>query len=90
MQQIGNYVQVLKIGKGGITLSGGEPIVQKPFTLRIFRRCKELDFIPAWTHRAGSASLHRPELMDIDSTCSTSSQAIRDLRRSRTNPSSRR
>ena len=28
MQQIGKYVQVLKISKGGITLSGGEPMVQ--------------------------------------------------------------
>ncbi len=42
MQQIGKYAQVLKISKGGITLSGGEPMVQRPFVTRIFRRCKEL------------------------------------------------
>ncbi len=28
--------------KGGITLSGGEPMVQRPFMTQIFRRCKEL------------------------------------------------
>jgi pyruvate formate lyase activating enzyme len=42
MQEIGKYVKVLKISKGGITLSGGEPMVQRPFLMRIFRRCKEL------------------------------------------------
>ena len=42
MQQIGKYAQVLKISKGGITLSGGEPMVQRPFVTQIFRRCKEL------------------------------------------------
>ena len=29
MQEIGKYAQVLKISKGGITLSGGEPMVQR-------------------------------------------------------------
>ena len=42
MQVIGKYAQVLKISKGGITLSGGEPMVQREFATRIFRRCKEL------------------------------------------------
>ena len=42
MEEIGKYAQVLKISKGGITLSGGEPMVQREFTLGIFKRCKEL------------------------------------------------
>jgi pyruvate formate lyase activating enzyme len=42
MKEIAKYAQVLKISRGGITLSGGEPMVQKPFTMQIFRRCKEL------------------------------------------------
>jgi len=42
MRQIGNYVQVLKISNGGITLSGGEPQLQREFVTRIFRRCKQL------------------------------------------------
>ena len=36
MKQIAKYAKVLKISKGGVTLSGGEPMVQKPFTTRIF------------------------------------------------------
>lgn len=42
MQQIAKYAQVLKISRGGITLSGGEPMVQKAFAMQIFRRCKQL------------------------------------------------
>jgi pyruvate formate lyase activating enzyme len=42
MRQISKYAQVLKISKGGITLSGGEPMVQHEFLMHIFRRCKQL------------------------------------------------
>lgn len=42
MEVIGKYAQVLKISRGGLTLSGGEPMVQRPFVTRIFRRCKEM------------------------------------------------
>ena len=42
MKTIGKYAQVLKISKGGVTISGGEPMLQHPFVTRIFRRCKAL------------------------------------------------
>ena len=42
MREIGKYVQVLKISKGGLTLSGGEPMLQRPFAMAIFQRCKRL------------------------------------------------
>jgi len=42
MATIGKFAKVLKLAKGGITLSGGEPMVQKPFMAQVFRRCKEL------------------------------------------------
>jgi len=42
MREIGKYVQVLKISRGGLTLSGGEPMVQRQFAMQIFRRCKAL------------------------------------------------
>jgi pyruvate formate lyase activating enzyme len=67
MKQIGKYAQVLKISKGGITLSGGEPMVQKPFALRIFRRCKELGLHTCMdtSGRLGDRFTDA-ELMDID------------------------
>jgi len=42
MRQIGKYSNVLKVSGGGITLSGGEPQVQRAFVAQIFRRCKAL------------------------------------------------
>ena len=42
MREIGKFATVLKISKGGVTLSGGEPIVQRAFAMQIFRRCKML------------------------------------------------
>jgi pyruvate formate lyase activating enzyme len=67
MQQIGKYAQVLKISKGGVTLSGGEPMVQRPFITRIFRRCKELGLHTCvdTSGRLGDRMTDQ-ELMDID------------------------
>jgi len=67
MQQIGKYAQVLKISKGGITLSGGEPQLQRAFVTRIFRRCKELGLHTCidTSGRLGAAFTDS-ELMDID------------------------
>ena len=42
MRQIGKYANVLKVSGGGITLSGGDPQVQRAFAMQIFRRCKAL------------------------------------------------
>jgi pyruvate formate lyase activating enzyme len=42
MRQISNYAEVLKVSRGGITLSGGEPMLQRAFVTQIFRRCKQL------------------------------------------------
>ncbi len=42
MVEIGKYTRYLKVGRGGLTISGGEPVVQKNFVARIFRRCREL------------------------------------------------
>lgn len=42
MKEIGKYAQVLTMSHGGITLSGGEPMVQREFMMQIFRRSKQL------------------------------------------------
>jgi pyruvate formate lyase activating enzyme len=67
MQVIGRHAQVLKISKGGITLSGGEPIVQLEFATRIFRRSKELGLHTCCdtSGRLGDR-LSDEQLMDID------------------------
>ena len=67
MQVIGKYAQVLKISKGGITLSGGEPQLQRAFVTRVFRRCKQLGLHTCidTSGRLGSKFTDE-ELMDID------------------------
>ena len=67
MKTIGKYAKVLKISKGGITLSGGEPMVQRPFITRIFRHCKELG-LHTCLDTAGRLGdrMTDADLMDID------------------------
>jgi pyruvate formate lyase activating enzyme len=67
MREIGKYSQVLKISQGGITLSGGEPQLQRPFTMAIFRRCKRLGMHTCLdtSGRLGDRFTDE-ELMDID------------------------
>jgi pyruvate formate lyase activating enzyme len=67
MQVVSKYAQVLKISKGGITVSGGEPLVQLEFTTRIFRRCKELGLHTCLdtSGRLGDR-LTDEQLMDVD------------------------
>ncbi len=67
MQTIAKYAPALKMSKGGITLSGGEPQVQKAFVAQIFRRCKELGLHTCieTSGRFGERFTDE-ELMDID------------------------
>jgi pyruvate formate lyase activating enzyme len=67
MQEIGKYVNVLKMCRGGLTLSGGEPMVQRAFMTRIFRRCKQLGLHTCLdtSGRLGDR-LTDAELQDID------------------------
>jgi pyruvate formate lyase activating enzyme len=67
MEVIGKYVKVLKISGGGVTLSGGEPMVQRPFMRQIFRRCKQagLHTCLDTAGRLGSRMTDE-ELQDID------------------------
>jgi len=67
MREIGKYAHALKVAKGGVTISGGEPMLQRPFVTRIFRRCKELGLHTCMdtSGRLGDKMTDQ-ELMDID------------------------
>jgi pyruvate formate lyase activating enzyme len=67
MREISKYAQVLRISKGGLTLSGGEPMLQRPFTMAIFRRCKQLGMHTCLdtSGRLGDRFTDE-ELMDVD------------------------
>lgn len=42
MKRIRQFAPALKMSGGGVTLSGGEPMLQHAFVKRIFKHCKEL------------------------------------------------
>jgi pyruvate formate lyase activating enzyme len=42
MAEIGKYRPFLTTARGGVTLTGGEALLQPAFTAAVFRRCKEL------------------------------------------------
>jgi pyruvate formate lyase activating enzyme len=42
MDRIGRYTGVLKAMGGGVTISGGEPLLQSQFVAKVLRRCKKL------------------------------------------------
>jgi pyruvate formate lyase activating enzyme len=69
MKQIGNYAHMLKVSNGGVTLSGGEPMVQHGFVTRVFRRCKQLNLHTCLdtSGRLGDRFTD-DELMDVDLT----------------------
>jgi pyruvate formate lyase activating enzyme len=67
MRQIAKYAKVLTISRGGVTISGGEPVVQHAFMMQIFRRCKQLGLHTCLdtSGRLGHRLTDR-DLMDID------------------------
>lgn len=42
MEEIGKYRSFITAAGGGVTLTGGEPLLQPAFTAEIFHRCKQL------------------------------------------------
>jgi pyruvate formate lyase activating enzyme len=42
IEEVRKYAHALKVMHGGLTLSGGEPLVQNRFAVRLFRAAKEL------------------------------------------------
>ena len=67
MHRIGSFAQVLRVCNGGITISGGEPVLQRAFITQIFRRCKQMGLHTCLDTcgRLGDR-LTDEELMDID------------------------
>ncbi|TVQ27602.1 MAG: pyruvate formate lyase-activating protein [Wenzhouxiangella sp.] len=42
IEEINRYADVLRVSRGGVTLSGGEPALQPAFAREIFRHCRKL------------------------------------------------
>jgi pyruvate formate lyase activating enzyme len=67
MEEIAKYAKVLKISGGGVTVSGGEPMVQRPFVMQLLRRCKELGLHTCLdTCGRLGAKMTDAEILDVD------------------------
>jgi pyruvate formate lyase activating enzyme len=67
MRKIGKYTEVLKISKGGITISGGEAAMQPAFVKNIFKACKKLGLHTCLdTSGFLGTNFSDEDLMDID------------------------
>ncbi|MGZ9934842.1 pyruvate formate-lyase-activating protein [Streptomyces sp. NC-S4] len=70
--RIERYRQFTNLAGGGVTLTGGEPLLQSAFTAEVFRRCKELglhtalDTSGALGTRADDALLADTDLVLLD------------------------
>lgn len=43
MERVSRYATIMKVTGGGLTISGGEPLLQAKFVMNIFRRCHDLN-----------------------------------------------
>ncbi|GHB36631.1 pyruvate formate-lyase-activating protein [Mongoliitalea lutea] len=67
MKKINSYTEVLKISKGGLTISGGEPGFQHAFVKKIFKAAKKLGLHTCLdTSGFLGANFSDEDLMDID------------------------
>ncbi len=53
IKEINNYEKYIKLSGGGITVSGGEPLLQTKFLIELFTKLKELNY-----HTAIDTSRH--------------------------------
>lgn len=72
MERIGRYTAVLKATGGGVTISGGEPLLQATFVENIFAECKKLGLHTALDTsgflgaRASNTLLNNTDLVLLD------------------------
>lgn len=67
MRKINSYTEALKISKGGLTISGGEPGLQHSFVKKIFKAAKKLGLHTCLdTSGFLGANFSDEDLMDID------------------------
>ena len=68
MERVSRYTKLMKVTGGGLTISGGEPLLQAKFVSNIYKRCKEDLNIHTALDTAGllGARLSDDDLLNID------------------------
>ena len=65
MDRITRRAAALKIMHGGVTLSGGEPLIQRPYVTNVLRRCKDLGLHTALDTSGFLGMRATDELLDL-------------------------
>jgi pyruvate formate lyase activating enzyme len=68
MQDVITYLPFIEASSGGITVSGGEPLLQIPFIIELFKECKKRSIHTAIDSSGGcySSSMHfQEQLTDV-------------------------
>lgn len=74
------YLPFIKASNGGITVSGGEPLLQIPFVTALFKACKKLGISTALDSSGGCFS-ERPEfLKELDGLLKYTDLVLLDLK----------
>ena len=91
MEALLKYINYIRLSGGGITVSGGEPLLQLPFVTALFKRCHEKGIHTAldtsgFTNMEGIEELLSFTdlvLLDIKHTCDIKHKAITGVDRSK-------
>lgn len=65
VKEIASYSDFFKRTGGGVTISGGEPLIQQDFVKAIFKGCKELGLHTALDTSGWSGKAVQQELLDV-------------------------
>lgn len=70
IEDLKQYLPFIESAGGGITVSGGEPLLQIPFLLELFRECKNSESIQRLTLQEDVFLLHLSFKHSLKSYCS--------------------
>ncbi|MEQ6388517.1 pyruvate formate-lyase-activating protein [Bacillaceae bacterium S4-13-58] len=65
MNEISSYLPFIRASKGGITVSGGEPLMQPEFVLALFKACKEKGIHTALDTSGAIIPPQMDEILDV-------------------------
>ncbi|OLO26848.1 pyruvate formate-lyase 1-activating enzyme [Alkalihalophilus pseudofirmus] len=80
IRDIETYIPYLKRSNGGVTVSGGEPLLQMDFLIALFKRCKQLGLHTTIDTSAGCFSKSQAFLQTLDELLKYTDLFLLDLK----------
>ena len=80
MNDLEGYLPFIKASNGGITVSGGEPLLQIPFLIELFKACKQKDIHTTIDSSGGCFSENPEFLKQLDELLEYTDLILLDLK----------